>query len=111
HYRACSNKETLHGKSHRPLVLRKIVPHESAERFHGNINGSIHDPQGSRSHPESWRIGHDEQSNGRKNGAYQEIRSASSEAGPGAVAEISHNWLYHQAGDRGGDPENGNIGH
>jgi hypothetical protein len=46
---------------------------------------------------------------GSQYGAHQEVRPAPAQLVPGFVTHIANDGLNDQSGDRGGDPENGDL--
>ena len=109
HDRADTDKETLHRETQGALIFRQVIADERPERLHRDIDARIHDPQHAGRHPQVGRVRHHEKRQGCQDGAEQEKRPPAAQAIPGAVAHVSDDRLHDQAGDRGRNPQDGQI--
>ena len=104
-HRAQRDEETLHHVARGTLTGRQHVADEGPERFHGDVDGCIQNPQRPRRHPQRRRIGHHHQRQRREYGPEEEIRPPPPEKIPGAVAHVADDGLHHQARQRCCHPE------
>ena len=91
------------------LILAEHVADERAERLHRDVDRGVEHPERQRGEPQHLRLGHHEQ---RQRGEYrtrEEIRAATAEAGPGAVAVMADDRLDEQPGQRCRDPQIGEV--
>ena len=108
-HRAQADQERLHRIPERALRVGKHVRHEGAEGFHGDVDRGVQDPQQAHRHPQHARVGHGQQRQRRKQGAGEEIGFPAAQGVPGAVAQMAHDGLHNEAGERRGNPEDGQF--
>ena len=104
---AQADEQALHGEAALALVGREQVAHERAERLHGDVDAGIQihsRPAAIQTVPE---FGMAIKREAGEDGAGQEVRPATAERAPGAVAEIADDRLHDQARERRGEPEDG----
>ena len=91
------------------LFLRQHVADKGAERLHRDVERGVENPEHQRGGHQARRIGHAEKRKRREQRTGEEIGPAPAEAAPGAVAIMADHRLHQQAGQRRGDPQQGEI--
>ena len=109
HHRARSDERGLHRITRRMLIFAKHIADEGAERLHGYVERGIENPQHHCGEPESRTVGHHEQRQSGQHRACQEIGTAAAQPAPGAIRIMADDRLDQQPGQRGCDPECGEI--
>ena len=105
----CADEEGLHGIAAGALFIGKIVSDEGTEGLHGDVDRSVHDPQGRRRQPQAGSIGHVDHGCRCQDRADQEIGPPSPQPPPGLVAEMPDDRLDQQPGQGRGDPQDREI--
>ena len=103
-----ADKEALHCKAGLALFTVEFIADKGAEGLHADIDGGIEDPEQPCRHPKGTGIGHGNKGKAGENCTDEEIGSAATEEGPGAVAVITDQGLDDQTGEGGGEPKEGN---
>ncbi len=104
-HRAHADEPALHRVAERALPVGQHVADQRAERLHRDVDRGVEDPQHAGRDPQVRAVRHDHQRRGREQRTDQEVRPATPEAAPGAVAEVADDRLHDQAGDRRGEPQ------
>src|SRR5258705_6384330 len=107
--RAQPDEERLHGEAARALRGRQQIGDEGAEGLHADVDGGIHHPQQPGRHPERARAGHGDQREGGEQRAGEEVGAAPTQTVAGAVAQGADGGLHEQPGQRGGEPQDGDL--
>jgi hypothetical protein len=103
--RPAADEKALGNEARGALIAIEFVGHESAKRLHRDVDGGIEHPQHPGRGPERGGIGHEPQSQRRKDGADEEIGPPPAQARPGPVAHRPDQGLHEQAGHRTGQPQ------
>ncbi len=104
-----ADEHALHGIAQRALLRRQLVADEGAERLHRDVERGVDHPQRAGGHPQRGRVGHEHQRHGGQDRAAQEVRSATAQAGPGAVRVVADDRLHDQSGQWRGDPQDRDV--
>ncbi|XWK65422.1 hypothetical protein RBB80_17055 [Tunturiibacter gelidiferens] len=104
-----ADEEALHGEAASALAFGKDVCDEGTKWLHADVDGGIEDPEHAGGHPEAGAVGHEEEHEGAEDGSDEKVGAAAAEWAPGVVAGVADDGLDEQAGEWGGEPQDGDL--